>query len=154
MDIQGYENYIIYPDGDIYSRYTNIYLNPDTRKDGYKRVLLCKNGDSERFYIHQLVAIHYIPNPENKACVDHIDGNPSNNNVKNLRWVTKQENENAFRKKRTDNTSGIKNISYFKRDNKWDYRKQIFGKLIQRSFKTKNEAIWFKFTYELLNPRF
>lgn len=44
------------------------------------------------FYVHQLVAKLFIPNPENKPCIDHIDTNICNNRVDNLRWVTPAEN--------------------------------------------------------------
>ena len=155
MNIQSYENYIIYPDGDIYSKYKNRYLIIKPRKkDGYKCTTLCKNGEPKGFLIHRLVALHYIPNPENKPDVDHIDGDKLNNNVKNLRWVTNLENRNAFQKKRIDNTSGIKNIYYHKKRVEWIYEKHIFGKRISKLFKTKEEAIAFKTEYELLNPAF
>jgi len=61
-------------------------------KAEYLRVTLCKDGNSELVYVHRLVAEAYIPNPENKPMVNHIDGNKQNNNVGNLEWVTGYEN--------------------------------------------------------------
>ena len=58
----------------------------------YHSVALHINGKRKRFYIHRLVAEAFIPNPENKPCVDHIDCNVDNNNVTNLKWVTHREN--------------------------------------------------------------
>ena len=48
--------------------------------------------DGKHIYIHRLVAMTFIPNPENKEQVDHIDGNKANNCVDNLRWATRSEN--------------------------------------------------------------
>ena len=42
--------------------------------------------------LHRVIAMTFIPNPESKPCVDHIDGNRTNNSVDNLRWVTVAEN--------------------------------------------------------------
>ena len=46
------------------------------------------------FRVHRLVAAAFIPNPENKPCIDHIDGDRANNHADNLRWVTVKENQN------------------------------------------------------------
>ena len=91
MEIQDYPNYLIYEDGRVWSKYKNIFLKTDVNTTGYLRVCL-RNGKNKRMFIHRLIAIHYIPNPDNKPCVDHIDHNTQNNNISNLRWVTIREN--------------------------------------------------------------
>ena len=58
----------------------------------YRMIFLYHNGNSYFRTIHRLVAIAFIPNPENKPQVNHIDGNKSNNHEDNLEWVTQQEN--------------------------------------------------------------
>lgn len=45
-----------------------------------------------KYYVHRLVAQAWIPNPDNKPCVGHIDNNPFNNYYKNLYWCTQKEN--------------------------------------------------------------
>ena len=53
---------------------------------------LYKNKKRKAFLVHRLIALTYIPNPENKPDINHLDGNPLNNNVSNLEWCTKTEN--------------------------------------------------------------
>lgn len=59
-----------------------------TRKDGYQVITVGKR----LIYLHRHIAEKHIPNPENKCCVNHIDGNRSNNEIENLEWVTHLEN--------------------------------------------------------------
>ena len=147
MEIQDYPNYLVYDDGRVYSKKRRIFLIPYIDRDGYHNVILCKDGKRKYFLVHRLVAIHYIPNPENKPQVDHIDRNPSNNHVSNLRWATPSENrQNTIVQK--NNKSGIKNISYEKRDNCYRYVKVIRGNRHQKYFKTLEEAIAYKEEFE------
>lgn len=58
----------------------------------YNAVMLNKEGIVRKVNIHRLVAKSFIANPQNKATVNHIDGNKRNNRVDNLEWVTQSEN--------------------------------------------------------------
>lgn len=61
---------------------------------GYYGVFLCKESIRKAFRVHRLVANAFIDNPDNKPCIDHVNGNPFDNNVLNLRWCTYKENAN------------------------------------------------------------
>jgi hypothetical protein len=58
----------------------------------YSCVLLWNNNKRKNFWVHKLVALHFIPNPEDKPEVNHKDGNKQNNNINNLEWCTRSEN--------------------------------------------------------------
>ena len=59
---------------------------------GYPIVTLRRNGKRQQFKVHRLVAKQFIPNPENKPQVNHIDGDKTNFKINNLEWVTVSEN--------------------------------------------------------------
>jgi hypothetical protein len=78
---------------------------------GYLCVDLNANGISKQKYIHRLIAEAFIPNPDNKPTVNHIDGNKLNNNISNLEWNTYSENnkhavDNGLRQSPWTNITG------------------------------------------------
>ena len=94
VEISGFEGrYAINRNGEVKNIKTNHILKPYTNRVGYFRVgFVIAPYKKKDFYIHRLLAKHFIPNPENKSEVNHIDGKPSNNNLNNLEWCTKSEN--------------------------------------------------------------
>ena len=92
--IEGYTNYHISNYGIVKSLKHNKQkiLKLSDNGLGYLFVELCKNNTSLKLYVHRLVAQTFIPNPNNKPQVNHIDGNKQNNRVYNLEWCTHSEN--------------------------------------------------------------
>lgn len=95
VPVKGYEGlYLISQNGDIYSLATNKIMSSHYLSNGYKQLRLTKDKVHKHKLVHRLLAEAFIPNPENKPCIDHIDGNPRNNSLSNLRWCTYKENWN------------------------------------------------------------
>ena len=69
-------------------------LKPSTNSNGYYRVILSKDSKTKMHFIHRLVAVAFLPNPDNLPCVNHKDENPKNNSVWNLEWCTQKYNMN------------------------------------------------------------
>ena len=86
------ENYAISNLGRIKNLKTNHIIIPDKEEKGYCRLSIKINGKKKHFAVHRLVAIAFIPNPNNLPQVDHIDNNKTNNRVDNLRWCSNKEN--------------------------------------------------------------
>ena len=94
--IEGFPDYLITSQGRVLSLKGNKMreLKQGKLKRGYMNVVLCKNGKGYNKRVHQLVAQAFIPNPENKTEVNHIDENKINNHVSNLEWLSHKENIN------------------------------------------------------------
>lgn len=94
-DVVGYEDYyMVSNDGYVFSKRSNRIMNRSLTSMGYYRVIFCIDKIEKAMYIHRLVAMAFIPNPNNYPCVNHKDENPKNNNVENLEWCTHKYNTN------------------------------------------------------------
>lgn len=91
VPIKGFENYEISRSGKVWSKFTGKILKNVVDADGYLNVTLCAMS-RKNMRIHRLVALHFIPNPNNYPQINHKDGNKLNNSVENLEWCTCRHN--------------------------------------------------------------
>lgn len=138
VPIKNYEyNYIIDSYGNVYS-IKDRYGNDRIRKlnvvihNGYKTVMLTKNGRHNRKFVHRLVAATFIPNPNHYRCVNHKDENKLNNHYSNLEWCTHQYNTNYSR-----------NIAEWNKERGFDIIVEDIKENKVYSFKSVREAVKF-----------
>lgn len=98
IEISGYEGrYWITKQGEIINR-KGICLVSTKDKHGYLRVSLHKPRSQKTHFVHRLVCDAYLPNPDNKPMVNHINGVRHDNRLENLEWCTAKENiQHSFR---------------------------------------------------------
>lgn len=119
----------------------------------YLQVSITKHNVSHKEFIHRLVAKTFVPNPNNKPQVNHIDGNKLNNNACNLEWVTCSENHKhayatnlrkaskAFLGKKCGSSSKFHNVSWDTSRQKWKAILKHEGKMLfQKRFDSEVEA--------------
>jgi hypothetical protein len=152
-DIPGFEKlYAIEEDGKIWSYRRNKYLKLGIGTNGYYIVKLQVDTEKKTIDLHRLLALTYIPNPENKLCIDHINRNRLDNRIENLRWVTKQENsENRSLQKNNILQEQYISIKLCKTKS-GDYTYFIFkikrnGETHTKHFKTLKEAVVYRDDY-------
>ena len=146
--IKKYPNYFVTEEGLVFSSKTNKFLKFSYDQQGYQRVgLYIGNYKSKTIKVHRLIAETFIDNPLNKKDVNHIDGDKSNNNIENLRWVTSRQNQHN----RKSNNEHI-NISLTRHET---YQVRIFSKrkcIFDKTFKTLSEAIEARDNFYVNNP--
>jgi hypothetical protein len=164
-------NYEISDKGNVRNTHTKELIKIRITSEGYCSVSL-SSGDKKNHFIHRLMATEFIPNPENKISVDHIDKNRANNSLDNLRWATakeQSENRNYARKKSQgkkvwrigandkqlyDNIEDAINFIVENNLTKSEHRKTIFTalrkQLLDRKIKGKtiNTCYGYKWEYE------
>jgi hypothetical protein len=115
--------YKINKQGEIWSCKQHKLLTKQINESGYEFYKLT-NGNLTKGFIHRLLAIQYIPNPENKPEIDHIDRNKTNNSLDNLRWVTRIENANN----KSTNLSELTEDELIERENQLREYKRLWAK--------------------------
>lgn len=121
--VEGYENYSVSNTGLVRNDLTGKILSPHKISKGYLRLNLCKNGTQKKHLVHRLVAIAFVPNPNNLETVDHINSIKADNRAENLQWLTSPGNTKKFwdgltEERRTE-------IRNFITDNASRYRKSV-----------------------------
>ncbi len=139
-DIPGFSNYCINTNGTIMNKKFNKILVA-TKCKGYERIKIKNDaGVFKNVFVHRLVLITFVPNPLSKPHADHIDGNPLNNCLSNLRWATESEN-NMNCGLSVRNKSGHKGV-YQSKSGKWvAFISQNNKNVYLGSFEDKNEAV-------------
>lgn len=99
LPVKGYETqYTIDKTGRVFSRKKGRHLKHSLNENGYLYISLWKDNRAQSCTVHRLVAEHFIPNPDTKPFVNHIDANRANPCVENLEWCTQSENiRHAYR---------------------------------------------------------
>ena len=92
IPIAGFDNYAVNERGQVVNTVKGNTLTPHLNENGYLYVTLRKDNKNRTMALHRLVALAYIPNPEDKPFVNHLDANRSNPHKENLEWCTQSEN--------------------------------------------------------------
>lgn len=135
--VPGFEKYEVNENGDIRNKKTGTIRKLDCNASGYHRLRIQTKDGYKRIMAHKAVALAFIPNPQNKTIVDHIDNDIKNNKISNLRWAT--VSENALNTKLRKNTK-FKNIVRSGKNFYWRIMVNFQTHRSKGTFKSPEEA--------------
>ena len=145
VTIKTHENYVITKDGKVKNLITGRVLKHSMSGNGYFTVYV----DRVNCLLHRLLAETFIPNPENKPCINHKDGNKQNNNLDNLEWCDKKENNlhavktglrhynHRFGEKSSNHKLTQKDVDYIRKY----YGKPLKGRQLAKKFGVTDSCI-------------
>lgn len=142
-DVIGFENrYKISNKGNLFSKYKNKLLKPAKDKDGYRHITLYSGiGFNKSFRMNRMVAINFIPNPNNLTQVNHKDHVKDNDAAYNLEWCQDYENQRKRSEFIGGETSKYVGVRLHSKPNNWQSRISIKSKTYTLGlFKTELEA--------------
>lgn len=145
-EVIDYPDYKISNKGRLLSRKNGLMLS-NLNETGYYTYSLCKNGKHKTMFLHRILAIHFInnPNPEKYKLIDHIDRNRTNNSLDNLRWADDKINANnsisvLTAKHKSIYLSHEKNKQSGKIYEYYTVQYKKNNKKLKKRFKTQNDA--------------
>jgi hypothetical protein len=107
--IKDFNEYEVSTTGLVRSKSTNKLLTPSKLRNGYMNIKLYQNFKQKNLLLHRVIAIAFIPNPDNRKTVNHKDSNRANNSLDNLEWSTQSANVIHGYTDGLHNTKGVKN---------------------------------------------
>lgn len=106
--IKNFPNYEVGEDGNIRNIKTKRIMKPYLQKGYYRITLMVEKKVKKSAAVHRLLALEFIPNPDNKPIIDHINRDKTDNRLCNLRWSTYKDNSNNVDSSKRNHKNRIK----------------------------------------------